>query len=70
MAHITTHAPVSAPFQGLFAALGRVFGHDDDALSKTRQIEALFALSDAELADRGLRRGDVARYVFSDSYWI
>lgn len=70
MAHISSNAPASTPFHGLFAALTGFFRHYDDALSRNRQVEALMALSDAELADRGLRRGDIARFVFSDSNWI
>lgn len=37
------------------------------AQEKMRQVEALLALSDEELAQRGLRRHDIARYVFGGS---
>ncbi|MEM9050197.1 MAG: hypothetical protein AAGC92_15945 [Pseudomonadota bacterium] len=36
----------------------------------SRQVEALMALSDKELAARGLKREEIARHVFSTSYWI
>lgn len=67
MADTTATAPaplprLSLPFSALFAAFG-------DSLSRVRQITALSDLSDAELADRGLRRGDIARYVAHDAYW-
>jgi len=51
------------PFKTL---LGAFLG---DSLSRSRQIIALSKLSNEELADRGLRRGDIARYVAHDDYW-
>ncbi|HCE70182.1 DUF1127 domain-containing protein [Ruegeria pomeroyi] len=47
---------------GIFDALVRV----GEANAKIRQINALSALSDAELAERGLRRADIIRRVLSD----
>lgn len=37
-----------------------------DKLARTDQIEALNALSDAQLAARGLRREDIVRHVYRD----
>ena len=37
-----------------------------DQLARTDRIDALNALSDAELAARGLRREDIARHVYRD----
>lgn len=68
MAYTTANAPARLPRLALpFAALFGAFG---DSLSRTRQIAAVSALSDAELADRGLRRGDIARYITQDCYWV
>lgn len=47
---------------GIFDALVRV----GEANAKIRQINALSALSDAELAERGWRRADIIRRVLSD----
>lgn len=49
---------------GIFDALVRV----GEANTKVRQINALSALSDAELAARGLRREDIIRRVMGE--WV
>jgi len=40
------------------------------AQSRVRQIEFLCALSDEELAQRGLTRQDIVRHVYRDAYYI
>ena len=40
------------------------------AQSRVRQIEFLCALTDEELAERGLSRQDLVRYVYRDAYYI
>jgi uncharacterized protein YjiS (DUF1127 family) len=40
------------------------------AQSRVRQIEFLCALTDEELAERGLSRQDIVRYVYRDAYYI
>lgn len=67
MAFTTASAP--APLPRLTLSLATLFGAFRDSLSRTNQITALSDLSDAELADRGLRRGDIARYVAHEAYW-
>ncbi|QBF30590.1 DUF1127 domain-containing protein [Thalassococcus sp. S3] len=52
-----------------FSVIGNALVALGDANSKVRQLEALNALSDAELAERGLRREDIARTVFMNNYW-
>jgi hypothetical protein len=37
---------------------------------RVAEVERLQALSDAELAKRGLRREDIARHVFRDLFYI
>jgi len=37
--------------------------------SKARQFEALWALSDADLEERGLKRSMLGKYVFADNIW-
>ena len=40
------------------------------ARSRVRQIEALCAKTDEELAARGLTRQDIVRHVYSDVYYL
>lgn len=74
MAHVTTNAPIAHSVLGLFsrafAGFGAALIRMAESSSQMRQINALQALSDAELAERGLRRQDIAHYVFSGSYWV
>ncbi len=61
-------------FSGLFSGMGSSFYNAlirmGEARSRTDQIEALNAKSDAELAELGLRREDIARFVFRDMLHI
>ena len=75
MAHVSN--PSHRTGAGLVDGISNVFGYIGDFLvsiaesnSKVRQAAALQALSDAELAERGLKRQDIARYVFADSYHL
>lgn len=36
---------------------------------RLRQVEALQRLTDEELAERGIKRSEIARHVFLDLYW-
>lgn len=38
--------------------------------SRVRQMEALSNLSDDQLAQRGMKREDIARHVFRDVYYV
>ena len=71
MAHISTttgqHTGVLHSIADGFRAIGRALMTVPHAQEKMRQVEALLALSDEELAQRGLRRHDIARYVFGGS---
>jgi uncharacterized protein YjiS (DUF1127 family) len=40
------------------------------AQSRVRRIEFLCALSDEELAERGLSRQDIVRHVYRDAYYV
>lgn len=53
-----------------FAGLGQGFNAYLEAGSRMRQIEALNARSDAELAAMGLAREDIPRHVFRDMFWM
>lgn len=41
-----------------------------EARSRQGEIAALEAMSDAELAERGIARQDIVRHVFADSYYL
>ncbi|MBV7377549.1 DUF1127 domain-containing protein [Maritimibacter dapengensis] len=41
-----------------------------EARSRQGEIAALESLSDAELAERGIKRGDIVRHVFADTYYL
>lgn len=73
MANITTHTQPAAPLFGfvrsVFSSLGDGFRAMFWAARAARQVEALMALSDEELENRGLKRGEIAKYVFSDNLW-
>ncbi|MBK0327378.1 DUF1127 domain-containing protein [Rhodobacteraceae bacterium F11138] len=74
MAHYSTNhqafRPISNPFGRFFAAIGNMLVLMSTANDRVRQVEALQALSDAELAKRGLKRDEIARYVFNDVFWL
>lgn len=67
MAYSTT--PVPAPLPRLALPFASLFGALGDSLSRSRQIFALSELSDDELAERGLRRGQIAGFVAHEDYW-
>ncbi|SFK96314.1 DUF1127 domain-containing protein [Shimia haliotis] len=66
----TTHstAPISlgkiltAPFR----AIGRFFVAIMENNSRVQRVDALNAMTDEQLAERGLRREDIVRHVFGD----
>lgn len=51
------------------AWLSRAFNAYVARRARTDQVEALEALSDAELAQIGIRRNQIVQYVFRDLYW-
>lgn len=69
MAYTVTTAPAVGTFRRFVTS-----NYDElaSAMNKSdamRQYRALSALSDADLADRGLTRQSLARYVFADRAW-
>ncbi|WP_121061535.1 DUF1127 domain-containing protein [Chachezhania antarctica] len=74
MAHITANVPagrnVQNAFSRFFSAIGNGLVVMAENNSKMKQIRALEALSDADLAKRGIKREDIARHVLSPGYWI
>lgn len=41
-----------------------------EARSRQGEIAAFEAMSDAELAERGIARQDIVRHVFADTYYL
>jgi len=74
MAHITSHPTVSLPVLGyisrFFTAIGNGLIRMGENNSRFRQIEALQAMSDAQLAERGIKREDIVRVVFGGHFYI
>jgi uncharacterized protein YjiS (DUF1127 family) len=56
------------PVARFFSIIGNAMVSIGEANSKVRQVDALNALSDEELAARGIKRQDIVRHVFS--YWV
>ena len=59
-------AGLNRVFNGIFNFLVSI----STAQSRVRQIEFLCALTDEELAERGLSRQDIVRYVYRDAYYV
>jgi len=67
--------PVANAASTAFSAIGRFLrriaessGRVAALNNRVRQAEALMAMSDEQLAERGLRREDIVRHVFSNSW--
>ncbi len=60
----------AAPFTNFVQGLVRFAERLGDRQGRRAQVEALYAKSDAELADIGLTRDQIARRVFGDLYYI
>lgn len=73
MAYSATQTDLSAThpvFARVLSAL-KTFGTSYvEARSRQAEIAALEALSDEELAERGLTRDGIVRHVFADSYYL
>jgi hypothetical protein len=67
-----TLSPISAPISllaqagGFLAAFARAFALAKNAEARFDEIQALQALSDAELARRGIARDNIVRHVYAD----
>ena len=71
MAHVnTTHVPTSNPIATFFNAIMDSLISISETSQRMREVERLQAMSDTELAKRGLRREDIARHVFRDLFYV
>lgn len=57
-------------WKAAFAATGRWFTAVMEANSRHEQVERLNVMSDTQLAEFGVRREDIVRYVFRDVYHL
>lgn len=73
MANITTnHAPKPSfnPLRALGDAMLSIMMSAANSNKRLRELERLSAMTDEQLAARGLRREDIARFVFGDMYLV
>lgn len=71
ISHIITARPeLAGILRRCFAAAGNALVAIAEADSRMRAVRQLNAMSDEELAERGLRREDVVHHIFSDRFYI
>lgn len=79
MAYTTHHNASAAPASVVsvlkilakpFVLIGNGLIAMGEANDRSRKVQALMAMSDAELAERGLTRDKIVQHVFSDVYYI
>ncbi|MCC1494910.1 DUF1127 domain-containing protein [Cognatishimia sp. F0-27] len=56
--------------RGFLRAIGDFFALITESNWRVREAERLQAMSDRELAQRGLRREDIGRHVFRDLFYV
>ncbi|SEN82325.1 DUF1127 domain-containing protein [Palleronia pelagia] len=56
--------------KNLFAQIGHGLVAMGENSSRYRRLTALNRLSDAQLAERGLKREDIVRHVFADVFYV
>ncbi len=69
MTTATTNAQNQPFFSRLLTWMTAAYEAHARRMSRRDQIEALEALSDAELARRGIERHEIGHYVFRDLYY-
>lgn len=57
-------------FSRVLSAIGHMFVAIGESNPRLKRVEALQRLSDAELAEKGLRREDIVRHVFQDLFYV
>lgn len=74
MAIATYQKPVTVSLAGLIrwilTSVGAFFVQIAEANSRAQAVQQLSALTDSELAKRGIKRDEIVRHVFSDSLYI
>ncbi|MCB1358656.1 MAG: DUF1127 domain-containing protein [Maritimibacter sp.] len=70
MTTTTTTATFDGPRPSLLSRIGAFFADITEAHSRSDQVMKLQALSDDELAARGLTRDEIVRHVFADKLYL
>ena len=70
MTTATTNTTLSGHRPSLLSRIGAFFNAYVEAASRCDRIAALSALSDEQLAERGLAREDIVRHVFADRLYL
>lgn len=65
-----TALKIITPVGRFFAAIGTAMINASESSARLKTIEALRAKSDAELAEMGIKRDEIAQYVFKDLMYI
>lgn len=69
-AHANMRARLQARIDAFFATLGQGMNAYIHSKSRMAEMEVLNAKTDAELAEMGLIRDDIPRYVFRDIFYV
>lgn len=73
MAYATQHtasAGIFSAVQHFFAAIGNALVLVAESNPRMKKVHALQRMSDAELAERGIKREDIVRVVFNDVLYM
>ena len=70
MAHITHSAPAHGRFGNILAHIGAALTTITESNHRVQQAQRLHQMSDAELAELGLKREEIAHHVFRDLFYI
>lgn len=70
MAVVTQNPEAPSAFSSLINTIAHAASAMVRAASRQDQVESLQALSDEQLATRGLAREDIVRHVFHDRYYL
>lgn len=79
MAYTTHHTASAAPASLVsvlkilakpFVAIGNLLVAMGEANDRSRKVQDLMAMSDAELAERGIKRDQIVQHIFSDVYYL
>lgn len=73
MAYATQHtasASVFSAVQHFFASIGNALVMVAEANPRMKKVHALQRMTDAELAERGIKREDIVRVVFQDVLYM
>ncbi|OWU68729.1 DUF1127 domain-containing protein [Marinibacterium profundimaris] len=73
MAYTSQHiapAGILSAVQHFFASIGNALVLAAEANPRMKRVQALQRLSDAQLAERGIKREDIVRVVFRDVLYL